>query len=191
MYKVVREFRKSLRIFIKDEIIIKAPYFVSEEQIEKFFQKHKSKVLQRLNPTHLYLFGETYPICEIEEGYHFDGKSFFSDKNKKANIESFLLQRAKEYLPKRAFELADRYHDSVRCVKVNRAKSRWGSCSKKGNINLSCYLLMHEKEVIDYVIVHELAHLYHFNHSKAFWALVAKRVPNYKELEIKLKSLPL
>ncbi len=190
MYRVVREFRKSLRIFIKDEIIIKAPYFVSEERIEDFFQKHKSKVLERFNPTHLYLFGEAYPICEIEEGYYFDGESFFSDENKRANMESFLLQRAKEYLPKRVFELAERYQDSVRCVKVNRAKSRWGSCSRKGNINLSCYLVMHEKEVIDYVIVHELAHLHHFNHSKAFWALVAKRVPNYKALEAKLKSFP-
>ncbi|WP_187648529.1 M48 metallopeptidase family protein [Nitrosophilus labii] len=65
---------------------------------------------------------------------------------------------------------------------------RWGSCSSKKNLNFSYRLIMAPKDVIDYVIIHELSHLTYMNHSKYFWTLVSKRCPNYIEYEKWLKD---
>ncbi len=67
-------------------------------------------------------------------------------------------------------------------------KSRWGSCSEKGNINISTRLLFAPDEVLEYVCIHELTHLVEFNHSERFWSLVEKVMPNYKEREQWLKQ---
>ena len=72
-------------------------------------------------------------------------------------------------------------------VSIKNQKTRWGSCSKKGNLNFNYKILLLPREVADYVIVHELCHLVEFNHSKNFWALVTKTTPNYKKLRAALK----
>lgn len=77
-----------------------------------------------------------------------------------------------------------RYSD----VKIPHTHSRWGSCSSKGTIRLSSRLLLAPLDVIDYVIIHELAHLIEFNHSNKFWKLVEKAMPNYREKEKWLKE---
>ncbi|NRB62150.1 MAG: M48 family metallopeptidase [Saprospiraceae bacterium] len=73
-------------------------------------------------------------------------------------------------------------------VKLKYNYSNWGSCSRRGNINLSSRLLFAPSQVIDYVIIHELAHLAEFNHSPRFWFLVEKAMPNYVEAETWLRS---
>lgn len=66
------------------------------------------------------------------------------------------------------------------CVSIKNTKRRWGSCSKKGNLNFCYKIALIPQELADYVIVHELCHLGQFNHSKGFWALVKETVPDYK-----------
>lgn len=66
-------------------------------------------------------------------------------------------------------------------------KGRWGSCSSKGSINLNWRLILFKPDVVDYVIIHELCHLQHLNHSSAFWSLVEKHCSNYKDSEKELK----
>ncbi|MCX6807530.1 MAG: M48 family metallopeptidase, partial [Patescibacteria group bacterium] len=73
-------------------------------------------------------------------------------------------------------------------IRVTSAKKRWGSCSHKGNISFSWRLIMATPSIIDYVIVHELAHLREYNHSKKFWQFVAKIIPYYKEQRKWLKD---
>lgn len=73
-------------------------------------------------------------------------------------------------------------------IKFRKQTSRWGSCSKKGNINISHRLIFAPADILEYVCVHELAHLREFNHSRRFWELVGKAVPNYKEKELWLKN---
>lgn len=73
-------------------------------------------------------------------------------------------------------------------VRIKNVSSRWGSCSKKGNLNFSYKLALLPQELSDYVIVHELCHLKELNHSKNFWDLVAKTVPDFKERRALLKK---
>lgn len=73
-------------------------------------------------------------------------------------------------------------------ISIRNQKSRWGSCSKKGNLNFNYRIVLLPPEHADYIIVHELCHLKEFNHSKKFWDLVAAAAPNYKQLRKELRS---
>ena len=80
------------------------------------------------------------------------------------------------------------YHFPVGRITVKDTRSRWGSCSRKGNLNFSYKLVHMSPELLDYVVVHEICHLGEFNHSKKFWALVGETIPHYKKLRSELKS---
>lgn len=73
---------------------------------------------------------------------------------------------------------------------IKNQKTRWGSCSKKGNLNFNYKIVRLSRELADYIIVHELCHLGEFNHSKNFWVLIEKTIPNYKTLKDTLKHNP-
>jgi predicted metal-dependent hydrolase len=86
------------------------------------------------------------------------------------------------------------YYNQLYKFKINRVsiknhKSRWGSCSKKGNLNFNYRLALLPLALADYVVVHELCHLGEFNHSPNFWKLVEKLLPNYKILKNKFKKI--
>lgn len=105
--------------------------------------------------------------------------------------EKYLRHVAKKYLIQRGSELSAKFGFSVRRFSVRGQKTRWGSCSRRGNISLNYNLLKFRKEVIDYVIVHELCHLRQLNHSRKFWNEVAQILPHYKSLKKELKKLSL
>ncbi len=79
---------------------------------------------------------------------------------------------ASEYLPPLLAALAERYNLSYKRVKITMSKSRWGSCSATGNINLSCYLMLLPPHLMDYVLLHELSHTREMNHGPRFWELL-------------------
>ena len=88
------------------------------------------------------------------------------------------------------------YYNTIYNFKVNRvaiknSKTRWGSASKKGNLNFNYKIALLPLELADYVIVHELCHLGEFNHSPKFWKLVGRALPNYKMLRKKFKNINL
>jgi predicted metal-dependent hydrolase len=72
-------------------------------------------------------------------------------------------------------------------INIKNQKTRWGSCSKKGNLNFNYKILFLSAETRDYIVVHELCHLKEFNHSKKFWNLVAETIPNYLQIRKNLK----
>ncbi len=80
------------------------------------------------------------------------------------------------------------YNFRVNRITIRNQKTRWGSCSKRGNINFNYKIALLPQELSDYIIVHELCHLGEFNHSKDFWNLVARVIPDYKERRKKLNS---
>ncbi len=192
-YSVVRQRRKSLVATIKDgKIIVKAPYFVSKSIIEVFVQKHAVFLEERLqalqNCNTLYYLGEALGVQECQEGWRFDGKEFLSDKNRQVNIEEFLRQKAKEYIPKRLEQFAKQFGEEYKRVTITKARTRWGSCSSKRSLNFSYRVMMLPPRLIDYIIIHELCHLTHMNHSRDFWRLVERRCPDYKIREKELRE---
>ena len=99
-----------------------------------------------------------------------------------------LMKKAKEYLPYRLEYLANLYGYHYEKCRLSHANTRWGSCSSNKTISLNIGLMNVPEPLRDYVIVHELSHLNHMNHSSAFWAEVASHDKNYKIHEKKLKT---
>jgi predicted metal-dependent hydrolase len=99
-----------------------------------------------------------------------------------------MRNEAKEYLPDRVAYLAFKNKLKYRNLYLKNMKSQWGSCSYENNINLSLHLMRLPVELIDYVILHELAHTVEKNHSPRFWNLVEKFMPKAKLLDSNLKN---
>lgn len=103
-------------------------------------------------------------------------------------LEKYLYRRIKGYLETRTGELARLMGTQYRHVTIRAQKTRWGSCSRDNNINFNWRLIFFERAVIDYVIIHELAHTIHHNHSRRFYNLLEKFCPDYKVFRKKLKN---
>lgn len=107
--------------------------------------------------------------------------------NLRARLEAQFVRRAKIELPARTWELAAETGAGVKQVAVRNQRSRWGSCSAAGTISLNWRLVQAPEAVRDYIIYHELAHLWEMNHSDRFWARVETVCPGWREAERWLK----
>ena len=103
-------------------------------------------------------------------------------------IEETLRKEAKQFIPARVNELAAKYNFKYNKVFIKNIKSRWGSCSKKGNLNFSLHLMQLPEDLVDYIILHELVHTVEHNHSKKFWAELNKIYGNAKIIDRKLNN---
>jgi predicted metal-dependent hydrolase len=117
-----------------------------------------------------------------------ESEAGFLDPLKAAASGAELRQRALEYLPRRTLFLAETHGFSFRRISVRKSRTRWGSCSSVNNINLSMYLMHLPSHLIDYVILHELVHTIHKNHSPAFWSLLDEHTGNSKALAREIKK---
>jgi len=211
-YTLIRSKRKTISISIRDGLItVRAPLFCAQSEIERFVLLKREWIEQKLsisrqqmaekqafalNYGDMILFrGNLCPI-DSKEGVRagFDGECFFLPPNLCAKqIKSSCIKvyhkLAKAHLSERVSVFGEQMNIFPASVKVNSAKARWGSCSSRGNINFSWRLIMASDDVIDYVVVHELAHLRHMNHSSEFWAIVERFLPDYRERSRELKVL--
>jgi len=186
--KIIKSFRKTLSLSVDKtwKLIVKAPVFTSKKIINNFIEKNKNWIEERKNNVlekiknfkeweKFYFFGEEYELkfCWEYNDIYFDWMNFFLNKNKKSQAKdlfiNFYKKEAKKYLQKRLDEISEKYELKYNTLKITSAKTRWGSCTSKKNINFSYRLIMAPIKTIDYVIVHELAHLKQMNHSKKFW----------------------
>lgn len=139
--------------------------------------------------------GETYPLIIkpiSDPPLMFDGNSFVLSKTHQSKagelFTAWYRKQASSLIKDKLETLAKQHNFKFKSIKIGNAKSRWGSCSGKNNLSFSLRLIMAPISVIDYVIVHELCHTIHHNHSKNFWNQVSKFCPNYKEEKIWLKQ---
>ncbi len=111
-------------------------------------------------------------------------------KRRKINQSSYLKnkEKARELVKERLGHFNQFYGYKWNKIAIRNQKTRWGSCSKKGNLNFNYKIALLSPEKADYIIVHELCHLKEFNHSQDFWNLVAKTIPDYKKIRISLKN---
>ncbi len=210
------ENRKNIRASIgKKSAILRLPHFLppSEKKkhwqwFENFLKKNKNFLAEKFQEKKynsgdkIQTFLKKY-ILEIE---HTNTKSHFGNLNNgiihlKINTTQETFQEAIKTLLSRIIAadhqaLIERkvkelnylyFKVPIGEVNLKYTTSRWGSCSSKGNINLSTKLLFAPEDVINYVIIHELAHRKEMNHSPRFWKLVATAMPDYKEKEMWLK----
>lgn len=124
----------------------------------------------------------------------YDNEAFYVPEGfEKENLRRAVIQAyklfAKNYLTKRTHEIAGRMGLTPTSVKVNAAKTRWGSCSSRGSVNYTWYAVMADRDAVDYIIIHELCHMRHMNHSKAFWNEVRKWCPEFERMKDELKEV--
>ena len=162
----------SIRINQQGDVRVTIPRYISQKRGEMFLESKKEWVMTRLNElNHISEAGR-----KMGEGDLLDvrGKSIpIKLKRESEPVEEaiwrILLEEAREYLPGRVKELASRHGFSITGIKIRRMKTRWGSCTTKDSINLNSWLVMLPEYLSDYVILHELVHTRHRNHSNRFW----------------------
>jgi len=114
-----------------------------------------------------------------------DRHSLLSTRHSSSEIKKYKVA-TKELLADRLEYFNKFYNFSFKRIAIRNQRSRWGSCSSKGNLNFNYRLCLLPSDLADYIIVHELCHLGQMNHSKQFWQLVAKTIPDYKVSKQKL-----
>jgi len=203
-YSITHTNRKTIAIYIHKDgsVEVRCNKNTPKSVIEKFVnQKQKwiyEKVAVMLNKSeiksgwkieagNLLLFmGKEYPVITKEgNNVGFDGHNFYIPPQLDvANIQSYIIGVYKNLAKKVIIDKVKKYANIMGVtpanVKINSAKTRWGSCSGKNSLNFSWLLVMAEESVIEYVVVHELAHIKEHNHSDKFWKIVASVFPDYK-----------
>lgn len=162
--QIIRSNRRTLALEISatGEIRVRAPYLVAERDIQKFVET-KSNWIEK----HLEKIERDKDVLESEG-------EFSEEEIKK------LVKLAKQVIPEKVSYYARIMNVTYGRIAIRKQRSRWGSCSREGNLNFNCLLMMAPPEVLDYVVVHELSHRLEMNHSTRFWSQVEKVIPNYK-----------
>lgn len=209
--QITKSWRKSISMsFNKQGVLqVHAPKFMLSYQIQDFLskndtwiEKHFLKIRERKENKKYYLFGEELtqlPPTSLRSATTLDVEGFnelpliegdvtkWQEEYKKW-LEKYYKQEAKKYIIPRCQELAEKYDFMYKWIRITSATTRWGSCSSKKTLNFSYRLIMAPSECIDYVIIHELCHLWQMNHSAKFWSEVASIMPSYKIHEKHLKT---
>lgn len=171
-YVITKSKRRSIKIHVSSDlkVMVDAPTGTPTKLIEEFILSKKSWVINQ--------------IKKIES------------ENLKASVMGPLTEedikqlkkQAKKIIPSRVEYYANLYNIKYNKIAIRLQKSRWGSCSADGNLNFNCLLVLMPPEILDSVVVHELCHRHHMNHSKAFYDEVNAMFPDYKKCTKWLKQ---
>lgn len=207
--EIIKSRRKTIALVIDNdgELIVRAPFYASTYDIMEFIEEkqdwitEKSIEMKKRYESRKELTldeGETIPYlgreCVVHRGFvknvYFDGESFLipDGENAKEKLVAWYRKEALRVFSIRVSEIAQSMGVEPCGISITGARTRWGSCSYKNKLNFSWRLLMCPEEVVDYVIVHELCHIYHKDHSRDFWRSVSKVDTRYKEHEKWLKE---
>jgi len=196
--EIIKKNNKNLYIRVKEgKIVVTCNYFNTNRQIEKLIKDNYNSIVKMINKyefkqekkEQFYMFGKQYDVV-----YGFKELEITEDKifvlNKK-ELEKHLDKNIKEIYANRLDYWYKLFEEKIPTpnLKIRKMTSRWGVCNlKNNNITLNYYLHKYNLECLDYVIIHELSHFIHPNHSSSFWKLVEKYCNNYKIIRKKLKN---
>jgi predicted metal-dependent hydrolase len=198
-----------IKVEASGEVVVVTPRRVSQRAIESFVTQQTAWILQHQakikskksfseTDNTIAIFGKTYTKKLVTDGSAPRGVSIRSSEllisipeptltstqlssRQQTYIDRFLKNTAELYIVPRTHQLGKVMKTSFGHITLRQQKSRWGSCSSQGNLNFNWRLIHAPTEVIDYVIIHELAHRHHMDHSHRFWSLVAKYDPQHAE----------
>jgi len=156
-YRLIRSGRKtvSLQITPEGEVLVRCPNRMKKADIDAFVDAHKAWIQKHLS------------------------KQTFSPQLTEQEVKT-LAQQAAEKIPAVVKLYASAIGVSYGRITIRSQRTRWGSCSGKGNLNFNCLLMLVPESVLHYVVVHELCHRIEMNHSARFWALVEAVLPDYR-----------
>lgn len=169
-YKLIRSNRKTLSLEISREleIVVRAPLNLSSVIIDDFVRKHEAWIEKHLE------------ICAKRQA---EGIASPLSEEQKASLR----RDAQRVIPEKVNYYSSLMGLTPTGITITSAEKRFGSCSSKNRLCFSYRLMLYPDEAIDYVVVHELAHIKHHNHSKAFYELIEKYMPDYKSRAAMLK----
>ena len=202
-------------IQVKDGLVeVRAPFKIEQKEIDSFvlqkmgwikkklsLQKSIKKLIRKKfkNEENFQFLGKDLKlkitISENKKSYIDDKFIYLVLKNNKENfkekikekLEIFFRETAKDIFKNKTLDEAEKIRVTPKKIIVRSYKRRWGSCSHKKDISYNWKLIMAPEKIIRYVVIHELCHLVHFNHSRDFWKSVEKIIPDYKSSKEWLK----
>ena len=159
-FQVIRSQRRTISIEIKDAetVVVRAPERLTDREIQRFLEERKEWLAKHLENARQ---RAAFPPLTEEE-------------------LRTLVAQAKRVFPERTAHFAPLVGVTYGRITIRHQVSRWGSCSSQGNLNFNCLLMLCPREVLDYVVVHELCHRKYMNHSSAFWKAVSEVLPDYQ-----------
>ena len=206
--------RKSVGIYVRDgQVVVRAPLREPLERITRFVNakqhwirahlQHQQETLARGQHTFVegdrfYLFhqplrltlaaGRPAGVTVAGEHLRVVCPRPTDSRAVKTLLEDWYRQTASQHFAQRVEHFAKTLALEPAAIAIRRYKTRWGSCTRDRKLQFNWLLLMAPKEVIDYVVVHELAHIRHFNHSADFWRLIGSQLPDYAQQRLWLKQ---
>lgn len=170
--RIVRSRRRTLALTVRNDasVEVRAPLAVSEREIRRFVSEHRDWIEKQLEKVRMQAERQKQiPTLSQEE------------------LEA-LAKAARLDLPERVRRFAPQVGVSYGRITIRNQKSKWGSCSTRGNLNFNCMLMLAPEAVRDYIVVHELCHRKEMNHSPRFWAEVERTLPDYRSSRDWLKK---
>lgn len=166
--KLTRRIRLSVNL--AGEVVLSAPWWVSAAQAQKLMLEKADWVLARLDS---FQKKSTDPLFRPIDWVEYQKIKKSAEKLTREKLEKFNLF----------------YGFSYGRVSIRNQKSRWGSCSRQGNLNFNCRIVYLPDAWADYLVVHELCHLKEFNHGKKFWELVEKTIPSWRQIKKAMRKI--
>lgn len=172
-YHLIRSDRRSIGIEVDREgkVTVRAPYSCEKKRIDRFLLEKENWIRQKVK-------------LQKENAMKRQEKREMPEAEKK-----YYRNLAREVLGARTGYYARKMGVTYGRISIREQKTRWGSCSSAGNLNFNWKLVLMPPELLDYVVVHELAHRKEMNHSPRFWAIVERELPDYCNRRAKLKIL--
>jgi predicted metal-dependent hydrolase len=165
----IRSRRMRIAVYCDSRVVVSLPFGFAESKAEKYLKEKFFWILEKLEHFKKYPVNLLFKTSKLEY--------------KKHKTQALLLAKQK------VEQWNTFYNFSYNKVNIKNSKTRWGSCSKKKNLNFNYKIVHLPEKLVDYLVIHELCHLKEFNHSKNFWNLMAQTIPDFRERRAELRKL--